>query len=196
MNKIFILCVAVLMLSACGRTPLPLESKAQEEISPDISQDLTNFEGIYNLTELTYDSDQDVDVTTPVTVSTVLRNVFVTENGTDKFKQALLETATLRLQNGTYKLSYKIINGSDQVEEIGLFSEGAQSGTYDIMSGLNNTAIIRFYPTDGQSAGFASAETDEAAYYAWIENAGTYFYTDMPTPDGSYLTEIKGKKSN
>lgn len=198
MKYLSLIAVALLLSlsSACHNRQYVNETRDRGvgEILPDENPTL-DFTGTYEITEMDFDTDPDEEVTTNSTVSTVLRNVHVTENGIDKFKQAMIKRGVLKLEDSEYKISYEIINGSNQVEKVGLFSEGVQTGIYALISSGPDSALLMFYPDGDQDSGFADANYGPS-YKAIFELNSLYVTTDTSATDGSYLTGIKASRTN
>lgn len=204
MKKFFIVPVILLfVLAACGkpvhRVGINAETEEdQETLFSESANSSVRFEGTFALTEIEFDGDTDDAVTTSVIVSTILRNVFVTEGGVDKFKQVKLDSfSSIEFKDNEFKLVYKIVNGSNNSATIGKFSEGTQSGTYEIIEGLNDTALIRFSLNNPNGdLGFGDTTYDGASYVAEYKNYSLYISTEAVALDGSYLTRLKAYKKS
>lgn len=193
--------MCLFLISACGDKlynpgPVPEEGRdlLDENGNPvfDINEDTDTIDivGNYNITQFTFDSDpsEAEGDTVNATVTPVMRQIYVSDFGEGKFVQAAIKMAYLSLnEDGTYTLYYKFMNASNQVAQVGKFSEGQQEGKYEILG-----TIISFYPSNSDQPGLAHA--DDSTYTVGIELNNLILTANTPSLSGDYFYQIKGPK--
>lgn len=191
--KIKSMCVilCILFLAACGDRVHPKlgeEGPADEEAPALDVSDIEDIDvtGAYSIPLMEFDSDPNEAHNEVSTITTVMRNVYGSTDGEAWYVQAAIETASLKFnEDGTYNLYYKFINDSDQIVEIGRFSEGSQGGTYEIFG-----SVISFYPDNDTDPGFALA--DISTYFGIYDESDNLIITaNTPSKKGEYLYKVK-----
>lgn len=195
--KLIIVLTLLSLIAACGHTYRVGDPRSYNEDDGDENDSLFDINrqnnlkiaGDYDITVMEFDSDPSDSVTTISTVSTVMRYVAGSTRGQTWHVQAAIKDASLTLnEDGSYNLYYKFANASSQGVKIGEFSEGRQSGDYEVFM---NT--ISFFPGDSPDPGFAY--TSVTTYTGEFDDTGSLILAaDTPSMNGSYLDSVKASK--